>query len=163
MVEPAAVELLGGFLDRVLGEGADRAGAAPIPEPEPAAVRDVWISWRSLADPAELAIARWTILTGAATLVEPAPALHPELFAWARPTIASGSVAELLDLAGQLESLAPRFLRGRWLRQRGDRLRLLLVSERTAADDVARLAARWRALSLSFAPRILPFAPDTLV
>ena len=89
-------------------------------------------------------LARWAIVSGAAILVEPGPSLHPELFAWARPTIVSGSVAELLALADGVATLAPRFLRRRWLRQRGDRLRLLLVEGDPAVGDLDLLRERWQ-------------------
>lgn len=144
VVEREAVGLLGGFLRAALGESSDAFGAADIPGPGPGLGRDVWISWRPLSHPQELALARWAILSGAAILVEPGPSLHPELFAWARPTKVSGSVAELLALADGVATLAPRFLRRRWLRQRGDRLRLLLVEGDPAAGDLARLGERWQ-------------------
>ncbi len=146
VVEREAVELLGGFLRLALGDTSD-AFAAGIPGPGPGRGRDVWISWRPLSHPQELALARWAILSGAAILVEPGPSLHPELFTWARPTIVSGSVAELLALGEGVAALAPRFLRRRWLRQRGDRLRLLLVEGDPAAGDLARLGERWQAFA----------------
>ncbi len=93
MVEREAVELLGGFLRAAR---RDSGGAAVLPDSAPGAARDVWISWRPLDHPAELALAQWAIVAGAAILVEPGACLHPELFAWARPTIVSGSVEELL-------------------------------------------------------------------
>ena len=144
VVEREAVELLGGFLRVALGDGSDAFGAADLPGPEPGLGRDVWISWRPLSHPQELVLARWAIVSGAAILVEPGPSLHPELFAWARPTIVSGSVAELLTLADGVATLAPRFLRRRWLRQRGDRLRLLLVEGDPAVGDLDLLRERWQ-------------------
>ena len=165
MVEREAVELLGGFLRAALDEPGGR-GLSGWQAPGARTDRDVWISWRPLRDPAELALARWAIVTGAAILVEPGPSLHPELFAWARPTIVSGSVGELLLLADQLDSLAPRFLRRRWLRQRGERLRLLLVEGQPTALELQQVSERWRPLApeamidaFRFAQRILPVAP----
>lgn len=160
VVEREAVELLGGFLRAAL---TGSPGAAQPKVPAPPAGRDVWISWRPLDDPAELALARWMIVTGAAILVEPGPSLHPELFAWARPTMVSGSAEELLELAARLESLAPRFLRRRWFRQRGERLRLLLVDGAAEAAELSRVAQRWRALSPRFQPLVAAFPDPTLV
>ncbi len=160
VVEREAVEVLGGFL-RAAVSGVQPG--APIPDPGPEVGRDVWISWRPLSDPRELALARWAILSGAVILVEPGSGLHPELFAWVRPTLISGSVAELLGLAGQLESLAPRFFRQRWFRQRAERLRLLLVEGEPAAGELEQVRARWRSLSASFSPGVTPFAHRALV
>lgn len=160
-VEREAVELLGGFLRLATGEGEGAPVAAEIPGPEPAARRDVWISWRSLADPHERALARWAILSGAAILVEPGPALHPELFSWARPTVVSGTVEELLLLADQIEALAPRFLRRRWLRQRGERLRLVLVEGGPAPEALLRVRERWGALLPTSPARIEPLVLRT--
>ena len=163
VVEREAMELLGGFLRVAAADGDESAVAATIPDSEQEGGRDVWISWRTLSDPQELSLSRWALLSGAAIVVEPGPALHAELFAWARPTVVSGSVEELGALADQVEALAPRFLRRRWLRQRGERLRVLAVSGRAGAEDLTRLAVRWHRLSPTFAPRVIPIALGTLV
>ena len=160
VVEREAVDLLGGFL-RAARRGS--GSVAVLPATEPGATRDIWISWRPLDHPAELALAQWAIVAGAAILVEPGANLHPELFAWARPTIVSGSVEQLLELAARLESLAPRFFRRRWFRQRGERLRLLLVDGDAGAAELARVAQRWRALSPRFQPLVAAFPESTLV
>jgi hypothetical protein len=156
VVEREAVELLGEFLRLAMGEDAHLSSVAEISGPEPKAPRDVWISWRPLTDPNELALARWAITTGAAILVEPGPALHPELVAWARPTIVTGRADELCTLSGQLEVLAPRFLRRRWLRQRGERLRLVLVEGEPAPEELRRVGERWLALIPAGSTRIEP-------
>ncbi|MEO8197632.1 MAG: hypothetical protein ABI689_13035 [Thermoanaerobaculia bacterium] len=163
VVDREAVELLGGFLRVALGDGSEASGAADLPGPEPRLGRDVWISWRPLSHPREIALARWAIGSGAAILVEPGRALHPELFAWARPTIVSGSVEELLALASQLESLAPRFFRQRWFRQRAERLRLVLVAGEPAAGELEQVRQRWREMSARFSARVTPFAAGSLV
>ncbi len=163
VVEPEAVALLGNFLNAAAAEEASPAASVAFPAPEPGASRDVWISWRLAYDPAERFLARCAIHSGAAILVDPASALHPELVAWARPTILSGTVEELLALAAELESLVPRLFRGLWLRQRGRRLRLLLVEGDPSATDLARLRARWRQLSPHFAPRVEALGLGTLV
>jgi hypothetical protein len=163
VVEREAVELLAGFLLAASAGDACAEKVLDLPGPDRGAGRDVWICWRPLSEPDELALARWAIVTGAAILLEPGPALHPELFAWARPTVVSGSIDELCALADQLESLAPRFLRRRWFRQRSCRLRLMLVSGPTSADGLARLARRWRELSPLFAPAVASFSGATLV
>lgn len=160
MVEREAVEVLGPFLFAALGEGV---GLASLPARADRAPRDVWISWRPLEAPAELAIARWAVAAGAAVLVEPGEALHPELVAWARPTILCGSFEELGRLAGELAALAPRFFRSQWFRQRGGRLRLLVVEGEPAGNDLARLGERWRRVSPHFAPRVERFSIDSLV
>ena len=160
VVEREAVELLGGFLRAALAGSLD---AAEPPRLEAGTGRDVWISWRPLTGASELLLARWAIVSGAAILIEPGAAIHPELFAWARPTVVSGSVDELLSLAGEVERLAPRFLRARWLRQRAERLRLVLVSGSTATGDLARVEAGWRALSPLFAPRVVALVESSLV
>ena len=157
------MELLGRYLSLALAEGAADLGAVDIPGPEPGVGRDVWISWRPLSDPQELSLARWAILSGAAILIEPGPLLHPELFAWTRPTVASGTVDDLLGLASQLESLAPRLFRQRWFRQRAARLRLLLVEGTSAEGELEQVRARWRELSASFSPRVTPLAHGALV
>jgi len=163
VVEREAVELVGGFLRAAIAGDAVAGDFLDLPRPWSGAGRDVWISWRALSDIEELAITRWAIVNGAAILLEPGPALHPELFAWARPTVVSGSVDELLTLADQIESLAPRFLRRRWLRQRGARLRLILVSGRPTGQDLARVGARWRALSPAFSPQVTALVRPALV
>jgi hypothetical protein len=146
VVDREAVELLGEFLRLAMGEDSHPPGVAELAGTEPGAPRDIWISWRALTAPDERALARWAILTGAAILVEPGPALHPELFVWARPTLVSGTVEELGLLAGEVESLAPRFLRRRWLRQRGERLRLVLVEGSPAPEALGQVGERWRSL-----------------
>ena len=74
-----------------------------------------------------------------------------------------GDEETLLGLAGQLESLAPRFFRQRWFRQRAERLRLLLVEGEPAAGELEQVRARWRSLSASFSPGVTPFAHRALV
>lgn len=163
VVERAAAELAVGFLRTVLLADAASANAIESRVPGPGSGRDIWISWRSLSDPGELALARWAVARGAAILLEPGPSLHPELFAWARPTVASGGVEELSKLAGELELLAPRLLRRRWLRLRVERLRLVLVSGPLGAADLARLEGRWRELSPAFSARVEPLVAGSLV
>lgn len=160
VVEREAVELLGPFLQAVL---ADSAVVGEVFPSAVAADRDIWICWRPLTDRTELALARRAVLSGAAILVEPSATLHPELVAWVRPTVVSASAAELLELADGLEALAPRFLRRRWLRQRGRRLRLLLISGPVGEEDLVRVAAKWRALSPEFAPHVGPTPLASLV
>jgi hypothetical protein len=163
VVEQEAVELLGDFLRAAIRGDAGAVVALDLPGPASGADRDVWISWRALSDPDELALARWAIGSGAAILLEPGRTLHPEVFAWARPTVVSGSVDDLCSLADQVESLAPRFLRRRWLRQRASRLRLMLVAGPVVSEDLARVAERWRAVSPLFAPAVASFSGATLV
>ncbi|MEO8277594.1 MAG: hypothetical protein ABI639_15380 [Thermoanaerobaculia bacterium] len=157
--------------DAPVREASERLRALLSPERQAASLRDIWISWRPLSVPAEKAIARWAIISGAVVLVDPGERLHPDLFAWARPTLLSGSSAELLALAQALEAQAPRFLRGRWMRQRTARLRHLLVegtgvSELDGVADVvdfAEVAAGWRELSPAFTAHVLPFPHAALV
>ncbi len=157
---PDGVALLDPFLIRAVGFGSSSSEIAGL---DRGVERDVWISWRPLTHLAELALARWAVVSGAAILVEPGPRLHPELFAWARPTVVSGSAAELLALADELERLAPRLFRRRWWRQRGERLRFLLVEGEPLAPELRRVEERWRALSPHVAPRCVPFPGRALV
>lgn len=162
-VEREAAELLGGFLQALTGKELDPAGGEEVLQAPAASERDIWIAWRPLGLPEERALARRAVGAGAAILVEPAAALHPELVAWARPTMISASAAELCELADGLAVLAPRFLRRRWWRQRAVRLRLLIVSGDVGSDDLAAVAAKWRALSPEFAPRVVPISAASLV
>jgi len=154
------VEVAGPFLVSAVAIGA---GSAEVVDLDRGGARDIWISWRPLTHPAELALARWAIVAGAAILVEPGERLHPELFAWARPTLASGSAEELLALANKFELLAPRFFHRRWYRQRGERFRLLLVEGDPSPSELQQVRQRWRALSPSLAPRCVPFPGRSLV
>lgn len=154
------VELVGPFLVSAVAIGP---GSPEIVNLDRGVERDVWISWRPLTHPAELELARWAIVAGAAILVEPGERLHPELFAWARPTMVSGSAEELHALAEELERLAPRLFRRRWLRQRGERLRLLLVEGEPSPAELQQVVDRWSSLSPHHAPRCLPFFCRTLV
>ena len=157
VVEREALELLGDFLRETLASPVNAASAGELEALGAGAGRDVWISRRPLSHPVEAALARWAIFTGAVVLVEPGPSLHPELFAWARPTLVTASVDELIQLADQLTSLSPRFLHRRWLRQRLERLRWLLVDSASGANEVERVEDRWRELSVHFKARVAPF------
>jgi hypothetical protein len=155
VVEREAAELLGSFLlESVPAERSPAEVAAPLP-PGPGSSRDVWISWRPPSHPAERFLAGWAIRSGAAIVVDPASALHPELVAWVRPTVLSGTAAELLELASQIEKLAPRLFRRLWLRQRGKRLRLLVVEGEASDSDLAGVGERWRSLSPHFSPSVV--------
>lgn len=154
------VELVGPFLVSAVAIGP---GSPEIVNLDRGVERDVWISWRPLTHPAELELARWAIVAGAAILVEPGERLHPELFAWARPTLASGCAEELLALADEFEHLAPRFFRRHWYRQRGERFRLLLVEGDSSPRELLQVMRRWHALSPSLTPRCVPFPSRALV
>lgn len=163
-VEREAVHLLGDFLAGALAP-PDAAVCPPLRAASSSSSRerDVWISWRPLSDPEERGLAQWAVIAGAAVLVEPSPALHPELVAWVRPTLLAATAGELSELADGLEALAPRWLRRRWFRQRGERLRRLLVGAAESPESCRRLEARWRALSPEMTPTVVPISPDALV
>ncbi len=112
---------------------ADRLGAA-APE------RDIWISYRPPTLAAELALALFCARTGAAILREPGERLHPELFAWARPTLLSDEALALSHLIDGFAALAPRFGGGRWRRRRLARLRAVVVEDAGGRPLRPRLA-----------------------
>jgi hypothetical protein len=101
--------------------------------------REVWISWRRLDAGAEGVLLLASQLAGWAVVREPGEALHPQVFAWARPTLLAGSGAELAALLDGFAAAAPRPLRGRWLRRRLARLRAVIVDD---GSDPAALARR---------------------
>lgn len=123
----------------------------------PAEGRDVWISWRSLAIAEESALAAWATRSGAAVLVERHERFPVELYAWARPTLISGPVAELVALLDEVERLAPNWLRERWLRQRLRRLRLVLIEGTVPSEAVSEIEVRLRRLDAGCPARVLPF------
>jgi hypothetical protein len=121
---------------------------------------------------AEASLARTLILSGAAILVEPSERLHPELFAWARPTLLSGCAEELGALAEACDRLSSGLFRRRWLRHRVERLRLMLVEVEdapaavpapAALPPVDGVAARWRALTPRFAASVRALFAGSLV
>lgn len=119
----------------------------------PPARRDIWISHRPPAAPPEAALALWAAQSGAAILREPGESLHPELFAWARPTVLSLPGAALRELLAGFGGLAPRLGARRWRRRRLARLRAVLVEGGDDAEVRERLAALHAPESL----RVLPF------
>jgi len=110
-----------------------RLGAAPG--------RDIWISHRTLALPTELALALFCARTGAAVLREPGERLHPELFAWARPTLIGDEPAPLARLFEEFAALAPRLGGARWRRRRLARLRAVVVEGAGGERVAPRLLA----------------------
>lgn len=123
----------------------------------PAAGRDVWITWRPLAVPEEAALADFAIRSGAAILAERSDGFPLELFLWARPTVVSGSAAELAALLDGVEGEAPRLLRRRWLRQRLGRLRLVLVEGASETSEIEELRLALRGLLPDSTAAVRPF------
>lgn len=138
---------------------ADEAGATALAAAlaatlgPPPARRDIWLSHRPPAAPPEAALALWAAESGAAVLREPGASLHPELFAWARPTVLSSPDAALRELLAGFGALAPRLGAKRWRRRRLARLRAVLVEGGDDAEVRERLAALHAPESL----RVLPF------
>ncbi len=100
--------------------------------------REVWISWRRLDTGAEGVLLVASQLAGWAVVREPGEALHPQVFAWARPTLLAGSGAELAALLDGFAAEAPRPFRGRWLRRRLARLRAVIVDDGSDPEALAR-------------------------
>ncbi len=120
--------------------------------------REIWISTRPLDGGAERQLALAALLAGWAIVREPGERLHPDLFAWARPTLLSGTGAELGELLRGFAAAAPRFGAARWLRRRLHRLQVVLIEEAgEGAGERAGLAAQLR--ELGGVARVLPF-PD---
>jgi hypothetical protein len=98
--------------------------------PSPGA-REVVVSCRPLAEPAERAWLAWATVAGAAVVLEQDPASLVATAAWARPTLFAGTAAELEELRRLVA------------RRRGDRrlplgrLRLLWLRGRDPVDKAA--------------------------
>jgi hypothetical protein len=118
---------------------------------------EIWISHREPLAPGDLRLAGWAARTGAVVLREPAPRVHPALFAWARPTLLAGTPREVAELLEGFAAEAPRLGNARWRRRRLDRLRAVLV----ATEEDAALESTAAALAAlgAAAARVLPF-PD---
>jgi len=105
--------------------------------------RDIWLTRGDLASPGGRALALAALAGGWAVVHEPAAAIHPATFLWARPTIVGGAAAELDELMAGCSAQAPRWRREAWLAKRLRRLRAVVVA---AGEDPRRLAARLAAL-----------------
>lgn len=136
------------------GVGGDAARLPPGPE------RDIWISWRPLADEAEAALARWAVARGVAVVIERHAEFPFALFEWVRPTIVSAPITTLEALADRLEGAAPRRFRGRWWRRRAGRLRRLLVEGAASGERMEALRVRLDLLSPRADRRVEPFDPN---
>jgi hypothetical protein len=133
------------FLVAVLAlpQSERECAAALLAELGEGARRDVWLTCGDLAAPGESALALAAIGGGWAVVHEPAPAIHPATFLWARPTIAGGTVGALALLLDACERQAPRWRAGAWLARRLRRLRALAV---VGGGDTQPLVARLAAL-----------------
>jgi hypothetical protein len=60
--------------------------------------REIAVLGGPLEDPLERTIMAWATLSGAAVVLEPAPALRAATAAWVRPTVFHGTPAEIADL-----------------------------------------------------------------
>jgi hypothetical protein len=102
--------------------------------------RPIWLTTGGLARPVDRSTAAAALAGGWAIVLEPGGEIHPETFAWARPTVVAGAAAELEALLASFAALAPRGWRhDRWLARRSARLRALVVG---VGEPVAELAAR---------------------
>ncbi|HEX2254834.1 MAG TPA: hypothetical protein VHQ65_16335 [Thermoanaerobaculia bacterium] len=75
------------------------AAAGPLRRPE----REIVVAGPDLADPVERRILAWSLLQGAAVLLEPSALGRPGTAAWARPTVFHGTADELEFLFAEAE------------------------------------------------------------
>lgn len=133
----------------------DRAAAAALlAELGEGSERDVWLTRGDLAAPGERALAAAALAAGWAVVHEPGDAIHPATFLWARPTIASGTAAELARLLDGCAAEAPRWRRQAWLAKRLRRLRAMVVA---GGGEPAAIGARLATLGVR--PRLLSNPP----
>ena len=121
---------------------------------------EIWISTRTLAGREEAVLALAATVADGVIVREPGERLHPALLLWARPTLVSGSRAELVELFAGVGAEAPKFRRDRWLARRLARLRTVLVEKGDAETGSVEPALEAVARSLAavgVAPRVLPF------
>jgi len=132
-----------------------RAGRLLRLMPSPAgSTRPVWISQRPLDHEAERTLAVAALLGGWAVVREPSGSgAGAWIFAWARPTLLSGTGRELAELLAALERQAPRWGRRRWLRRHLRRLDTVWIEPGGEGSD--DLSERFDALGV--APRLLSF------
>jgi hypothetical protein len=144
ILSAAALAAAAGIVDREVRAAPPRRGP-----------REILVSFRPLADPAERASIAWAWATGAALLLE--PFVHAlTSVAWARPTLFAGPAAEIRWLRTAAESaVAHRPWRRRALPF--GRLRLLLVTGAESLDS--REAAWWQERGTRIAPFPDPFPP----
>lgn len=102
--EGAGVDAAG--KDAELVATAERVGEAIGPAPKKH--REIVVLGGPLGEPAERAMLAWATLTGAAVVLEPAPALRAATAAWMRPTIFHGTPAEIADLRGRVKERGTR-------------------------------------------------------
>jgi hypothetical protein len=95
---------------------AESVARAVAPAGLPVGGREILVSCRPLAAPAERAVLAWALRAGAALLLEPDPSLFVTTAAWARPTFFHGTNAEIAALRRLVES-APQPLTARLLRR----------------------------------------------
>jgi len=65
--------------------------------------REIVVLGGALGDPVERTMLSWATLTGAAVVLEPAPALRAATAAWVRPTVFHGTPAEIADLRARVK------------------------------------------------------------
>jgi hypothetical protein len=134
---------------------AAAVGRAVAPAGPPLGGREILVSCRSLAEPAERAVLAWALLEGAALLLEPDPASFTTTVAWARPTFFHGTAAEITTLWRLAES-APQPLARLLLRPPGlpfGRLRVVLaVGDEPPPADRMLWNRRGVLLTPSFVP-----------
>jgi hypothetical protein len=140
---PAAEELAAGVAARLADESATgRALAVLDALIAPGGRRDILVARRPWADPFEAGLLLWAVARGHALVLEPVRAAWVPTLAWARPTLLALAAAEIAPLGAALESLAPRWGRGRWLAARGARLRTVLI-EGEGGDPAAGGLRDW--------------------
>ena len=129
-----------------------------IGELGPGPGRDIWISSGPLERAGERSLALAALRAGWAVLREPAERLPAATLLWARPTIVSGTAAELDELLAAVAAEAPRWGARRWLRRRLARLRALVLEGDRTDPERPELPERLeiRLAELGAVARVLP-------
>lgn len=143
------------YLRRLLGlDAASAAAGAALRSALPAfPERPIWLTCGRLERPHERTVASAALADGWAIVLEPGEAVAATTFAWARPTVAAGTAAELVALLDGIAALAPRRRGAAWVRRRLARLRAALTP---AEDDPESVERRLRELG---APSIVLSIP----
>lgn len=108
--------------------------------------RQIWVSYGALADLGERVILAWALRSGAAVLLEPLRERLVHTVLWARPTLLHGPSPVLDELRRGLARVTGGKTRPRALRRALGRLRLFLLTDRSAL--AGRTADFWKGLGV---------------
>lgn len=138
-------------IGRLAGELGRRLAAAPgAPTPRSAkAARDVVVAGGSLASLPVHVLLSWSLVSGAAVVLEPERAAYRETVRWVRPTLLAGTARQL---EGLWRELAPR----------PARRRLRFWSRGRAEDGLAPPVDRLRAVAVLAAEGSPPTLPEAM-